>query len=85
MQVFISSFSPEQPGIFAHDLYLVLLLVPLPQVLEHLLHVLNVCQTDNDKMQAKRYTVAERFLYNNKLNKSSYTYHAANYRCKPRS
>jgi len=36
-----------QPDPFVHDL--VLLLVPFPQVLEHLLHVLQCCHSVNDK------------------------------------
>jgi len=52
MHVSVSSFKPEQPGPFVHDL--VLLLVPLPQVLEHLLHVLHGCHSDNGKIQRKQ-------------------------------
>jgi len=36
-----------QPGPFVQDL--VLLLVTFPQVLEHLLHVVHGCHSDNDK------------------------------------
>jgi len=52
MHVSVSSFKPEQPGPFVHDL--VLLLVPLPQVLEHLLHVLHGCHSDNGKIKRKQ-------------------------------
>jgi len=51
MHVSVSSFRPMQPGPFVHDL--VLLFEPFPQVLEHLLHALHGCHSDNGKTNWK--------------------------------
>ena len=48
LHISASSFRPMQPGPFVHDL--VRLLVPFPQVVEHLLHVVHVCHSDNNTM-----------------------------------
>ena len=71
LQISLSSFSPEQPGPFVHDL--VLLLVPFPQVLEHLFHVVHGGHSANDKMQATSHIVTERLRFNNSPETITYT------------